>query len=424
MAAVTVSREATILNPLGMHARAAAKFVHPATRFDSQHPRDARRAQMDGKSIMGILLLAAARGTHRHDRGRGRRRRRRGRRAVRAGAIRLRRGQLMQRLTGHRRVARRGGRPRRDPHAAGAGARATSRAGTRRQRAAAARAARASARASSSTDIRARLAAGPGADLASLFDAQLLMLDDPMLVPPRRRRSSASSASTPSGRCSRCSTSSARCSTSVADPYLRERKGDVADLVGPPAHEPAQGTSRRRATCCASSTSRSSLDRRRADAVARRAGRLDRRSAASPPTPAAARITPRSSRDRSASRPSSACGRRPAWSTPGQLVAIDGATGELIVGPDRRRAARRCDGGEADRTAAQAAERVPAVRRGATRDGVRVRLEANLDRFEDVAAARRAGAEGIGLFRSEFLLRGHGIPGLTGPASEAAYAPS
>jgi phosphocarrier protein len=46
-----------------MHARAAAKFVHLATRYQAQISvaRDSR--QMDGKSIMGILLLAAARGS-------------------------------------------------------------------------------------------------------------------------------------------------------------------------------------------------------------------------------------------------------------------------------------------------------------------------------------------------------------------------
>ena len=52
-----------VVNQLGMHARAAARFVHLASRFDSQIKvaRDSR--EMDGKSIMGLLLLAAARGT-------------------------------------------------------------------------------------------------------------------------------------------------------------------------------------------------------------------------------------------------------------------------------------------------------------------------------------------------------------------------
>jgi phosphocarrier protein len=59
-----MQRTVTVVNPLGMHARAAAKFVHLAGRFQS-HIRVARdRREMDGKSIMGILLLAAARGSN------------------------------------------------------------------------------------------------------------------------------------------------------------------------------------------------------------------------------------------------------------------------------------------------------------------------------------------------------------------------
>jgi len=58
-----VIRSVEVTNALGLHARAAARFVHLATRFSSQIrvSRDAK--VMDGKSIMGILLLAAARGT-------------------------------------------------------------------------------------------------------------------------------------------------------------------------------------------------------------------------------------------------------------------------------------------------------------------------------------------------------------------------
>jgi phosphocarrier protein len=56
-------RTVTVINQLGLHARAAARFVHLATRYKSQ-VRVARDTKvMDGKSIMGILLLAAARGT-------------------------------------------------------------------------------------------------------------------------------------------------------------------------------------------------------------------------------------------------------------------------------------------------------------------------------------------------------------------------
>ena len=52
-----------IRNRLGLHARAAAKFVHTATRFNSQIRITRDGKSMDGKSIMGILLLAAAAGT-------------------------------------------------------------------------------------------------------------------------------------------------------------------------------------------------------------------------------------------------------------------------------------------------------------------------------------------------------------------------
>ena len=53
----------TVVNQLGMHARAAAKFVHLAARFDARVKVARDRREMDGKSIMGILLLAAARGS-------------------------------------------------------------------------------------------------------------------------------------------------------------------------------------------------------------------------------------------------------------------------------------------------------------------------------------------------------------------------
>ena len=57
------STEVTIVNKLGLHARAAARFVQLAGRYRAKVRvvRDGR--QVDGKSIMGILLLSAARGS-------------------------------------------------------------------------------------------------------------------------------------------------------------------------------------------------------------------------------------------------------------------------------------------------------------------------------------------------------------------------
>lgn len=52
-----------IRNQLGLHARAAARFVHLAARYQSQIRVRRDDRTMDGKSIMGILLLSAAWGT-------------------------------------------------------------------------------------------------------------------------------------------------------------------------------------------------------------------------------------------------------------------------------------------------------------------------------------------------------------------------
>jgi len=48
-----------IVNPLGFHARAAARFVAEASKFVSQITVVYKDKEMDGKSILGLLLLAA-----------------------------------------------------------------------------------------------------------------------------------------------------------------------------------------------------------------------------------------------------------------------------------------------------------------------------------------------------------------------------
>jgi phosphocarrier protein len=56
------SRAVRVTNPLGLHARAAARFVRLAAGFTA-HVKVAHSGRViDGKSIMGLLLLAAARG--------------------------------------------------------------------------------------------------------------------------------------------------------------------------------------------------------------------------------------------------------------------------------------------------------------------------------------------------------------------------
>jgi phosphotransferase system HPr (HPr) family protein len=52
-----------ISNSLGLHARAAAKFVHTASGFQARIRVARGEREIDGKSIMGLLLLAASRGS-------------------------------------------------------------------------------------------------------------------------------------------------------------------------------------------------------------------------------------------------------------------------------------------------------------------------------------------------------------------------
>lgn len=58
-----VSRTFSIINRLGLHARAAAQLVQTANQFESEVTLLKEDIEVNGKSIMGILLLAAPKGT-------------------------------------------------------------------------------------------------------------------------------------------------------------------------------------------------------------------------------------------------------------------------------------------------------------------------------------------------------------------------
>ena len=58
-----ITRDIEIKNKLGLHARAAAKLVHTAARYRSDIKIRKGDEEVDGKSILGILLLAAGRGS-------------------------------------------------------------------------------------------------------------------------------------------------------------------------------------------------------------------------------------------------------------------------------------------------------------------------------------------------------------------------
>ena len=88
---------------------------------------------------------------------------------------------------------------------------------------------------------------------------------------------------------------------------------------------------------------------------------------------------------------------------PGQMLALDGTTGEVVIEPSEdalERWRRRAE------LATAALRRLDELRSrpATTADGVRIRLEANLEIADEVGRVRDAGAEGIGLYRSEFLI--------------------
>lgn len=57
------TRELPIVNKLGLHARAASRFVTVASQFDSRITVTKDSREVSGKSIMGVMMLAAARGS-------------------------------------------------------------------------------------------------------------------------------------------------------------------------------------------------------------------------------------------------------------------------------------------------------------------------------------------------------------------------
>jgi len=58
-----LTREFTIVNKLGLHARASALLVKTASQFAAEIKIEREGVEVNGKSIMGIMMLAAAKGT-------------------------------------------------------------------------------------------------------------------------------------------------------------------------------------------------------------------------------------------------------------------------------------------------------------------------------------------------------------------------
>jgi phosphotransferase system enzyme I (PtsI) len=249
--------------------------------------------------------------------------------------------------------------------------------------------------------IRSRIQALKGGDLAAIFDAQLLMLDDPMLVGRaaqivREERVNAEWA------VQRALDDIAAVFDDVDDPYLHERKGDLHDVAGRLRMNlrGEKGGTRDLLqdldTPCVLIADEltpsvvAQLDWTRIRGFATDAGSRTYHTAIlarSLGVPAVVGL-----HDISVRVP------------PGASVILDGETGDVTIDPPP---AVRI---EAEARVRQLRVETAVARRQAgpaqTRDGIRVTLQANIERSEDVPAALEAGAEGIGLYRSEFMLAG------------------
>jgi phosphotransferase system enzyme I (PtsI) len=259
--------------------------------------------------------------------------------------------------------------------------------------------------------IRSHLASTAGAELASLFDAQLLMLDDPMLVTRAaalvtERRINAEWA------LQQAFDPVSSVLDHLADPYLRERRGDVADVLGR-----LRMNLRREAEGPASlfrdidAPSVLVADELPPSMVAQ----LDWSRIRAFATDTGSRTSHTAILARSLDVPAVVglhdASRRIA---PGSTVIVDADSGALIVDPSAEvlHTASRYPPGERRTLSRGPSVHGPTV----TRDGVRVRLEANVERLQDLEAVKQLGAEGIGLFRSEFLLA---FPPLGAPSEDA-----
>lgn len=58
-----ITTQITIINKLGLHARASAKFVSTASKYQSQIEVTFNNKTINGKSIMGVMTLAASQGS-------------------------------------------------------------------------------------------------------------------------------------------------------------------------------------------------------------------------------------------------------------------------------------------------------------------------------------------------------------------------
>ena len=255
--------------------------------------------------------------------------------------------------------------------------------------------------------IKQRITDAAGTEHAYIFEAQRLMLDDPMLVDRaaaivRSERLNAESA------LERALDEISALFDRIDDPYLRERKGDVADVVGRLCMNLRSGGDPTEMFRDADGPIVLVAEELSPSLIAQ----LDFHRLAGFVTDVGSWTYHTAILARSIHLPAVSGVRHAAGLiAPGALLAVDGSAGQVWIDPppdqlgelEARSQKRRAYERSLDSYVA-----LPAV----TLDGTPIRIEANVELPEEAARARQRGAEGIGLYRSEFLLAGTSAAGL------------
>jgi phosphotransferase system enzyme I (PtsI) len=268
-------------------------------------------------------------------------------------------------------------------------------------------------------DIRDRVTKARGAELAPIFEAQILMLDDALFMGRaeeiiRDERVNAAWA------VHRAYEELGDIFASVEDEYLRERENDVADVAGRVRMNLRHGARGPRellneltgpSILIADELTASlaaQLDWTRIQAFAVDAGSRTYHTA----------ILARSLKVPAVVGLHDASGLIPA----GTPIILDGTTGELAVNPGQDAIDRATRIGVRPRGRAPSFPHAPPASTPLTTAyGVSIRLQANVELLEDLELLREHGAEGVGLYRSEFMLSGRPVEEITEDAQFTVY---
>jgi phosphotransferase system enzyme I (PtsI) len=266
-------------------------------------------------------------------------------------------------------------------------------------------------------DIRDRVHKARGAELAAIFDAQILMLDDALFV-GRAEEIIRSERVNAAWAVHRAYEELGAVFASVEDPYLRDRENDVADVAGRLRMNLRHGA--RGARDLLSELDGPSIlvaD----ELTASLAAQLDWTRIQGFALDAGSRTYHTAILARSLKVPA-VVGLHDAsvQIVAGTPVILNGSSGEVLIDP----APVLID--EARTRAASPARRShiprgPAAGPALTADGVSIRLQANVELLEDLELLRENGAEGVGLYRSEFMLSGRSLASATEDAQYALY---